>query len=82
MKKKVIKELQKLLELCMEINEKTEHNTFLDYAGHVDTFQVRIYENGYSPINEAKYLTDVGGDDITLPNINKCRQKLLKYKEW
>lgn len=82
MNKKVIKELQKLLALCMEINEKTEHNIFFECSGHIDTFSVRVYENGWHKEKDAKWLTQFSGDDIVSSNINKCRQKLLKYKEW
>ncbi|GEM_PF-4206780 len=82
MNQKVIKELQKLMALCIEINEKPEHTVFFDYAGHVDTFGVNINKNGWEKESVAKYLTSVGGDEMTVSNIKKCCKKLLKYKEW
>jgi len=82
MNKTVIKELQKLMALCMEINEKTEHDVSFEIYGFVKCFEVRVAENGWSQTNPSIFITDIGGEKITLPNINKCRQKLLKYKEW
>lgn len=78
MNQTAIKELQKLMALCMEINEKTEHRLACELnATTSPTFSVYVFENN----NLENMETIVMVDKITLPNINKCRQKLFKYKE-
>jgi len=82
MNQKAIKELQKLLELCMEINEKTEHDINFHFNGMFNpTFSIKVWELGYlAAQGTAKGIADCS--EITLKNIKECRQKLLKYKEW
>lgn len=83
MKKKVIKELQKLMALCMEINEKTGHEVFIHYFPHVKhSLEIEVYENGWQEGKKQIDITGPFGYELNLPNINKCCQKLLKYKEW
>lgn len=79
MSNKVIKELQKLLALCMEINEKTEHDIRfeVDKTSEKPMFNIVSFGKDLMVIKYIAYI-----EPITLPNINKCRQKLLKYKEW
>ena len=72
----------KLVYLCMEINEKTEHKADITIGktNKKPTFDVVVYESGIIESNTQKPLARV--EDITIPNINECRKKLLKYKEW
>ena len=79
--KKEIKELHKLVDLCMEINEKTKHQTRIEIEkiNGKAVFDVIVYENEVIELYAQKTLARI--EKITLPNINECRQKLLKYKE-
>lgn len=83
MNQKVIKELQKLMALCMEINEKAEHeiNFYVNGMLGKQKLSVYVYENGYYE-SKGQDIAMACQQPITLPNINKCRKKLLKYKEW
>lgn len=59
----------KLLELCVEVNKKTKSNVFLEYAGHINTIEVRVYENGW--IDKDKLV------DLYIKSGSK-----IKFKEW
>lgn len=80
MSNKVIKELQKLLALCMEINDRTEHdvNFNLGKTNGKQTFSIYAYIN--SDLRYRKSIATV--EYVTLQNIDEFHQKLLKYKEW
>ncbi len=80
MKQKLIKEYKRLLNLCVDINKNTKHcaDIMTGKTNGKQTFSIYVYEN--SNIECQQVISQV--EDITLPNINKCRQKLLKYKEW
>lgn len=70
--KKLIREIT---ELAVEVTNKTKHNVFARYYGHVNNFEVS-YDNG---INEVKLL------DIYLDykenNISKLKQAKRKLKK-
>lgn len=55
--------LQKIILKVYEINEETKHTVFLDFSGHVDKLQIRIYEKGWkdeedATLNKEAYLDE------------------------
>lgn len=44
----VVKKLiGEITELAVEVNNKTKHDVFVDYSGHVNSINVNYHENGY-----------------------------------
>ena len=39
--------LQKIILKAYEVNEKTEHTVFVNFMGHVNSFEVQICLNGW-----------------------------------
>lgn len=45
--------LQKIILKVYEINEETKHTVFLDFSGHVNKLEIRIYEKGWKVEEDA-----------------------------
>ncbi len=45
--------LQKIILKVYEINEETKHTVFLDFSGHVNKLEIRIYEKGWKDEEDA-----------------------------
>ena len=48
MKQKLIKQMQKIFQTTIEINEGTKHDAFFDFSGHVHLVSVRIVKKSYT----------------------------------
>lgn len=75
---KLATELQELIALILEIGDNTDHyiSFHLSKSKTVNLFEVTVYDKS---IEKADCIADC--QHLTVENINKCRQKLLKYKE-
>ncbi|QIB68234.1 hypothetical protein Ami103574_02420 [Aminipila butyrica] len=82
MKQKAIKELRKLIDLSLEIGEKTNHHVsfHLSKSKNVELFDISVYKD--SEITSLSVDSVAVAESLTLRNLSECRQRLLKYKEW
>lgn len=48
--------IKRLLELALELNEKTEDSYFFSYSGHTNTVDLYIYKGGWDEEKDQEYL--------------------------
>lgn len=75
------KELQELIALVLEIGENTDHyiSFHLSTSNIMEVFDVTIYKNGVIGTCTADCIAEC--QHLTIENIEKCKEELLKYKE-
>ena len=71
--------LQKLILKVYQINKNTKHDVFLNFSGHVNTFDVYYRKNGWSEDNKVIYLAI--SDKLTCDNISRVINKLEKLEK-
>lgn len=71
--------LQKLILKVYQINKNTKHDVFLNFSGHVNTFDVNYHKNGWSEDNEAINLALC--NDLTCKNISRVINELEKLEK-
>ena len=57
--------VNEIMRIALLINNLSEHDIFTNYSGHVNVFQCRIYENGWSENIDATrdFNARLNGDD-------------------
>lgn len=77
----VVKKLiVEITELAIEANNKTNHDVFINYHGHVNCIEVNYHKNGYySGSNEIKILDLYM--DYEKNQISKLKQAKRKLKK-
>lgn len=78
MNQDTIKELQGLIALVLEIGNSTDHyiSFHLSKSKTIDLFDVTVYDK---EIEKANCIAEC--QHLTIENIEKCKEELLKYKE-
>lgn len=71
--------LQKLILKVYQINKNTKHDVFLNFSGHVNTFNVNYHKNGWSEDSKAIYLAL--SDNLTCENIERVINELDKLEK-
>lgn len=59
--------LQKVLGLCVEISTTTKADVFFDYVPHVDSFNLRVYLDGWEvdrPVSYKAECIDISERDL------------------
>lgn len=71
--------MQHILELCVRINNETDHSAFCDFAGHVNSLSVRVSTSDYRDkiLSMDCYVDHEGSDDL-LQNIQAELTKILE----
>ena len=49
-------EIKELVEMCLFLNANTPHDLFFDFSGHVGSFEIRIFFNGWKKDNSGVQL--------------------------
>ena len=55
--------LQKIISKAYEINENTVHTVFVDFSGHVELFEIKVYLNGWKEYKEVDIKLEVYLDE-------------------
>lgn len=72
MSKDIKKLLSDIQTLAIEITTKTKHDVFVDYAGHVNTINIRICYGGWVP--------DMYTEDLLYLSLNGPHEKFRELK--
>ena len=55
--------LQKIILKAYNINENTEHTVFVDFSGHVESFEIKVYLNGWKEYKKVDIKLEVYLDE-------------------
>lgn len=73
--------LQKIILKAYKVNQKTRHTVFLDFMGHVNHFELRVYLNGWREDEEPDIKYDTYLDEkMAMENLEKMLKKLEKLE--
>lgn len=69
-----------IMKITLEKNKEHKNTIFVDYHGHIDAIQVRVYRNGWNAdddpdYNATAYLSGIYDDKKNIENI----QGILNY---
>ncbi|GMQ63531.1 hypothetical protein [Vallitalea maricola] len=72
--------VNEIMRIALLVNNLSEHDIFTKYSGHVNVFECRIYENGWSKNAdstkefEARLNSDDGGLSMLTTTINYLKE--------
>lgn len=70
--------LEKIMLKAYKINKETKHKIFINFSGHVNSLNVRIYRNGWEPNKEPNIDEDIFLDKN---NVIKKLEEILREFE-
>ena len=76
--KDISKKFGQMVALAHHITMTTKADAFAEYSGHIDSFTIRYYENGWHEDVEAKYI--MACEKVNFKNINHAIKELKKLE--
>ena len=67
--------LQKVIAKVYQLNQKTEHDIFLNFIGHINAVEIYYYKNGFEKDNHKVSIMDFT-ENLTENNLKKALEKL------
>lgn len=58
-----------LMALCVLINKSSPHNIFCEFYGHINSLNIKVYQNGWVAKTEPSYQTQLREDDDVVPTL-------------
>lgn len=80
----VVKKLiGEITELAYEITNKTKHDVFVRYSGHINGIAIDLHINGYSDENPSIELLNlyINSKEKTISKLKQAKRKLKKLLE-
>ena len=77
----MIELLNKILDKSVIISNSTKADVFFDYSGHVNTFELYIYTNGFSAKKDCKPIYISYMEIATEENLKEALEKLDKIEK-